>query len=113
MLVSVRSSSSKNGVARVTAEEPLEMQCRVLGARPPPPIDWRIDDSRLTNLEQNITVNTFDIDFFVQLIIFYGSFILFKFSIDVLSFTHLLLTILLQPLALQASTTQTIAVFRV
>ncbi|KAL0842020.1 hypothetical protein ABMA28_014236 [Loxostege sticticalis] len=57
MLVSVRSSSNKNGAARVRADEPLDVQCRVLGARPPPPIEWRLNDGRLSNLEQNITTD--------------------------------------------------------
>ncbi|XP_052750628.1 neural cell adhesion molecule 2-like [Galleria mellonella] len=40
---------------RVRAGESLALQCRVLGARPAPPILWRLNNTQLVNLEQNIT----------------------------------------------------------
>lgn len=53
-LVSLRCDGHENG--RVRAGEKLNLQCRVLGARPPPPILWRLGDAHLLNLEQNVTV---------------------------------------------------------
>ncbi|CAG9783702.1 unnamed protein product [Diatraea saccharalis] len=55
-LVSLRGSSNDlSASGRVRSGEPLELQCRVLGARPPPPVEWRIDDNQLSTLQQNIT----------------------------------------------------------
>ncbi|XP_075969526.1 uncharacterized protein LOC142972358 isoform X2 [Anticarsia gemmatalis] len=57
-LVSLRSEGPESGssVGRVRAGEALSLQCRVLGARPLPPIAWRLDDYQLLNLEQKITM---------------------------------------------------------
>ncbi|XP_023943988.2 uncharacterized protein LOC112050081 [Bicyclus anynana] len=60
-LVSVRVSGSRAdtvSVGRVRADEPLSLQCRVLGARPLPPVVWRLDDTQLVNLEQNTTIES-------------------------------------------------------
>ncbi|KAM3963506.1 neural cell adhesion molecule 2 [Aphomia sociella] len=55
-LVSLRDPLEKEFVGgRVRAGESLALQCRVLGARPPPPVRWRLDNTQLINLEQNIT----------------------------------------------------------
>ncbi|KPI91440.1 Hemicentin-2 [Papilio xuthus] len=40
---------------RVRAGRPLRAQCRVLGARPPPPVLWCLNASQIHNLDQNIT----------------------------------------------------------
>ncbi|XP_039747345.1 titin-like isoform X1 [Pararge aegeria] len=60
-LVSVRVAGSKAdsvSVGRVRADEPLALQCRVLGARPLPSVVWRLDDAQLVNLEQNTTIES-------------------------------------------------------
>ncbi|KAH9643899.1 hypothetical protein HF086_012774 [Spodoptera exigua] len=57
-LVSLRSEGpdSDGSTGRVRAGEALSLQCRVLGARPLPPIVWRLADNQLLNLEQKITM---------------------------------------------------------
>ncbi|XP_026742470.1 hemicentin-2-like isoform X1 [Trichoplusia ni] len=57
-LVSLRSEGpeSDGNIGRVRAGEALSLQCRVLGARPLPPIVWRLADAQLINLEQKITM---------------------------------------------------------
>ncbi|XP_035436128.2 nephrin isoform X1 [Spodoptera frugiperda] len=57
-LVSLRSEGpdSDGSTGRVRAGEALALQCRVLGARPLPPIVWRLADNQLLNLEQKITM---------------------------------------------------------
>lgn len=50
------SSSTVQG--RVRAGEALQLQCRVLGARPLPTLIWKLNDSQLDNVEQNVTVST-------------------------------------------------------
>ncbi|CAK1552083.1 unnamed protein product [Leptosia nina] len=58
-LVTIRISSAKEDAVyngRVHSGDVLSMQCRVLGARPLPTVIWRMDDSQLINLEQNITL---------------------------------------------------------
>ncbi|XP_013182256.1 PREDICTED: neural cell adhesion molecule 2-like [Papilio xuthus] len=40
---------------RVRAGRPLRAQCRVLGARPPPPVLWCLNATQIHNLDQNIT----------------------------------------------------------
>ncbi|XP_034840272.1 neural cell adhesion molecule 1-like [Maniola hyperantus] len=60
-LVSVRVSGSRAdsvSVGRVRADEPLALQCRVLGARPLPSVVWRLNDAQLVNLEQNTTIES-------------------------------------------------------
>ncbi|XP_028161976.1 roundabout homolog 3-like isoform X2 [Ostrinia furnacalis] len=57
LLISVRSASNRNSAGRARAGEPLGVQCRVLGARPAPDVEWRLNDARLVNLEQNITTD--------------------------------------------------------
>ncbi|KAL4703017.1 hypothetical protein ACJJTC_010003 [Scirpophaga incertulas] len=58
-LISVRGASNDiSASGRVRANEPVELQCRVLGARPPPSVHWKINDAHLTNLPQNITTET-------------------------------------------------------
>lgn len=61
-LVSLRSEGpeSDGNIGRVRAGEALSLQCRVLGARPLPPIVWRLADAQLINLEQKITVSVTD-----------------------------------------------------
>lgn len=54
-LVSVRALGVE-GAVRVRAGASLPLQCRVLGARPPPALEWRLNDEQLINLEQNTTV---------------------------------------------------------
>ncbi|CAB3236390.1 unnamed protein product [Arctia plantaginis] len=57
-LVSLRSEGpeSEGGIGRVRAGEALWLQCRVLGARPLPPIAWKLNDNQLLNLEQKISM---------------------------------------------------------
>ncbi|CAH2086531.1 unnamed protein product [Euphydryas editha] len=55
-LVSVRAVSAGAAAGRVRAGSELALQCRVLGARPLPALEWRLGDSQLVNLEQNITI---------------------------------------------------------
>ncbi|PZC84388.1 hypothetical protein B5X24_HaOG204962 [Helicoverpa armigera] len=57
-LVSVRSEApdADGAIGRVRAGEALSLQCRVLGARPLPPIIWRLSNNQLLNLEQKITM---------------------------------------------------------
>ncbi|XP_072943944.1 uncharacterized protein [Epargyreus clarus] len=57
-LVSIRVSgerADKVFEGRVSAGESLALQCRVLGARPLPPVVWRLNDSQLANVDQNVT----------------------------------------------------------
>ncbi|XP_059054203.1 titin-like [Achroia grisella] len=55
-LVALRDPLEKEFVGgRVRAGESLGLQCRVLGARPPPPVIWLLDNKQLANLEQNVT----------------------------------------------------------
>lgn len=63
-LVSLRSEGpdSDGSTGRVRAGEALALQCRVLGARPLPPIVWRLADNQLLNLEQKITVSDMTTD---------------------------------------------------
>ncbi|CAH0406526.1 unnamed protein product [Chilo suppressalis] len=51
-------SNDLSTTAQVRAGAPLDLQCRVLGARPPPPIEWRIDDRQLSTIIQNITTES-------------------------------------------------------
>ncbi|KAI8435057.1 hypothetical protein MSG28_003472 [Choristoneura fumiferana] len=55
-LISVRSLGEDGG--RASSENTLVLQCRVLGARPAPEILWRLGDSELDELEQNVTIDT-------------------------------------------------------
>ncbi|XP_012544737.1 neural cell adhesion molecule 2 isoform X2 [Bombyx mori] len=58
-LVSIRAEGAftSGGVeGRVRTGEAITLQCRVIGAHPPPPLLWKLDDSKLVNLEQNITM---------------------------------------------------------
>ncbi|XP_045445760.1 uncharacterized protein LOC123653823, partial [Melitaea cinxia] len=58
-LVSVRAVGEGAAAAgRVHAGSDLVLQCRVLGARPLPALEWRLGDSGLANLEQNITIES-------------------------------------------------------
>ncbi|XP_061383561.1 uncharacterized protein LOC116767206 isoform X2 [Danaus plexippus] len=56
-LVSVRALGVE-GAVRVRAGASLPLQCRVLGARPPPALEWRLNDEQLINLEQNTTIES-------------------------------------------------------
>ncbi|CAG4909713.1 unnamed protein product [Colias eurytheme] len=58
-LVTIRVGSEKSDSVfsgRAHSGDVLTLQCRVLGARPLPTVIWRLDDSQLLNLEQNITM---------------------------------------------------------
>ncbi|XP_045491734.1 nephrin-like isoform X4 [Colias croceus] len=58
-LVTIRVGSEKSDSVfsgRANSGDVLTLQCRVLGARPLPTVIWRLDDSQLLNLEQNITM---------------------------------------------------------
>ncbi|XP_045533772.1 neural cell adhesion molecule 2 isoform X1 [Papilio machaon] len=57
-LVMMRVSGEKGEVVssgRVRAGRPLRAQCRVLGARPSPPVIWCLNSSQIHNIDQNIT----------------------------------------------------------